>query len=156
MTLVAEVAHKERVDNFLAELNEAIASHRRSRRFDSGLYQFLVIGATIAGIASLAVGALLHDGPLAGIIGALTSVATVLSQQLHCVKAQNWHDRMVAEIDGIRLQLLYEHQSSPNEESLAKLSNQLRNVRSKMTAEWEKITSTLPAKLGNISRGSDS
>ena len=84
-------------EGFLTDLNRDIKSHRRWRRFDAGLHQFLVIGAAIAGFVSLAAGLLQH--PLwAGAIGGLTGVATILSQQLHCVKAIDWHARMATEL----------------------------------------------------------
>jgi hypothetical protein len=92
-------AHQKKIAAFLAELNTAIESHKSMRWRDAWLYQFLVIGAAIAGFASLAFGMMLPDkdhdyAKWAGIIGALTSVATILSQQLNCVKAVNWHERM--------------------------------------------------------------
>jgi hypothetical protein len=139
----------KRIHDFRAELESTIESHRGQRRFDSFLHQFLVIGAALAGFASLCAG-LLHYPITAGSIGALTSVATVLSQQLHCVKAQNWHERMATEVEGIRTQLLYELKSNPNLDDIAPLAKQLRTLKSKMADEWERVTSNEPTKLGNI------
>lgn len=45
-----------RTKNFLRRLTKEIDSHTRLRRWDSGLYQFLVIGSAIAGFASLSFG----------------------------------------------------------------------------------------------------
>jgi hypothetical protein len=145
-----DASHQERTAAFLAELTSAINSHNRVRRWDSGLYQFLVIGAAIAGFASLYAGTIGESAKWAGIIGALTSVATILGQQLHCVKAVNWHSRMSVELDALRLQLLYENQSTPSEATLAELSESLRKVKLKMTEEWERVTNSQPGKLGNI------
>jgi hypothetical protein len=143
--------HDKRMSQFLAELTDSIKSHRRRRKWDSGLYQFLVIGAASAGFLSLYVGTVQGSAVWAGVIGALTSVATILSQQLHCVKAISWHERMATELDGIRLQLVYECNSAPDVDQLAEFSTQLRNVKLKMTAEWEKVTSAQSARLGGIS-----
>ncbi|MEH2480488.1 hypothetical protein V1282_003845 [Nitrobacteraceae bacterium AZCC 2146] len=147
--------HQKTIDAFLAELITAISSHNTKRWWDAWLYQVLVIGAAIAGFASLTFGMMANGGndygKWAGIIGALTSVATILSQQLHCVKAINWHERMRVELDGIRLQLIYEHQSIPSAAELSDLSKQLRNVKLKMAAEWERATSGPGPKLGGIS-----
>lgn len=142
--------HGERVAEFLKELKGSISSHTWLRRWDSGLYQILVIGAATAGFASLVAGTMYDSATWAGLIGALTSVATILSQQLHCVKAVHWHERMAVELDAIRLQLLYELKSSPDEAQLAQLSEQLRTLKLRMNEKWESATSALPAKLGNV------
>jgi hypothetical protein len=147
---MAEQDHQKRVAEFLAELTKAIKAHSARRTFDSSLYQFLVIGAAIAGFASLVAGLLYQSAIGAGIIGALTSVATILSQQLHCVKAVDWHNRMAVELDVIRRRLLYEHQSAPNELELAELSKQLTDLQLKMTDAWEKVTSIQPTALGDL------
>jgi hypothetical protein len=142
-----------RVHDFRAELERTIEDHRRKRGLDSFLHQLLVIGAALAGFVSLWYGLYLKDATMAGLIGALTSVATVLSQQLHCVKAQNWHERMATEVEGIRTQLLYELKSNPSLDDIAPLAKQLRTLKSKMADEWERVTSTEPTKLGNIRSG---
>jgi len=138
--------HQQKIRDFLVELTGEMDSHACKRWGDAWLHQSLVIGAAIAGFLSLALGLGLwsdaqHDyRKWAGIVGALTSVATILSQQLNCVKAINWHERMRVELDGIRLQLVYEHESNPNHPQLAGLSKQLRHVKLKMAREWEKAT----------------
>ncbi len=147
---MADEAYEKRVSDFLSELNKAIASHNCRRRWDSGLYQLLVIGAAVAGFGSLYAGTIGDSAKWAGIIGALTSVATILSQQLHCVKAVNWHDRMAVELDGIRLQLIFEKEMAPTPGELAELSKQLRDVKLSMTKKWEKIASVVPTKLGDV------
>jgi hypothetical protein len=97
-----DASREARAEDFFQRLTTEIGSHTRLRRWDSGLYQFLVIGSAIAGFASLSFGLIAtkenHFGIGAGAIGALTSVATILSQQLHCVKAVNWHERMAVQL----------------------------------------------------------
>jgi hypothetical protein len=100
-----------------------------------------------SGLVSLAVGTLGDSAKWAGIIGALTSVATILSQQLNCVKAINWHQRNGGELDGILLQLLNESQLLPTEAELAEMSTELRAVRIKMLTSGESHKSTA-AELG--------
>jgi len=141
---------------FLLKLTETIKSHNRRRTFDAGLYQFLVIGSAIAGFASLTFGLAAHDHKeyaiWAGAIGALTSVATILSQQLHCVKAVNWHDRMAVEMEIVRDKFLYKYKSSPNEAELSELSEEVANLKLKMVEAWEKISSSGPTVLGRIKK----
>lgn len=90
---MSDASPKARTEDFLRRLTKEIDSHAHLRRWDSGLYQFLVIGSAIAGFASLSFGLIAtkenNFGVWAGTIGALTSVAAILSQQLHCVKAVN-------------------------------------------------------------------
>jgi len=148
--MMSDEAHQERVAHFRKGLTDDIRTHTNLARWDSGLYQFLVIGAAIAGFVSLAVGTLGDSAKWAGIIGALTSVATILSQQLNCVKAINWHQRMVVELDGILLQLLNESQLLPTEAELAEMSTELRAVRIKMAYEWERVTNQPPPNLGEV------
>jgi len=90
---MSDALREGRMKEFLQRLTREIVSHTRWRHWDSGLYQFLVIGSAIAGFFSLWFGLLAANhnnsnyGLAAGVIGALTSVGTILSQQLHCVKA---------------------------------------------------------------------
>jgi hypothetical protein len=74
--------HQKQTAEFLTELIAAIKSHKCRRSWDAGLYQSLVIGAASAGFLSLYVGTVYESAKWAGVIGALTSVATILSQQL--------------------------------------------------------------------------
>jgi hypothetical protein len=149
MTAVDEATQK-RIEEFRKELDSEIASHRVKRRIDGFLHQGLIIGAALAGFVSLGVGAITKDATWAGVIGALTSVATILAQQLHCVKAQTWHDRIATELDGIRTQLLYELKPTPSSEDVAALAKQARLFKAKMTEEWETVLSSQPTKLGVI------
>lgn len=145
-----------RADNFLQRLTTEIDSHTRLRRWDSGLYQFLVIGSAIAGFASLSFGLNAakdnNYGIWAGAIGALTSVATILSQQLHCVKAVNWHSRMAVQLDVIRAKFMDEYKSAPSDEELAALSEEVSNLKLRMLDAWEKVTSSGPTVLGKIKK----
>ena len=143
-------AAQNRAKEFRIELDNAITSHRRRRSFDGFMHQSLVIGAALAGFVSLVFGLYFKNAEAAGIVGAVTSVATILTQQLHCVKAQSWHDRMVTEIEGIRLRLSYELKASPTLNDLAKLSKILRDVKLKMSTEWEKVISSQSTKLGDL------
>jgi hypothetical protein len=84
------------------------------------------------------------------VLGAVPSVATILTQQLHCIKAQTWHDRMATELDGIRTQLLYELKPGATSDDVAALAKQLRSISVKMTDEWEKVISAETPRLGDI------
>ncbi|MCG2637549.1 MULTISPECIES: hypothetical protein [Bradyrhizobium] len=144
---------------FLRKLSEEIGSHRRRRTFDAGLHQFLVIGAAIAGFAALALGLIAKNSPehatwaaWAGATGALTSVATILLQQLHCVKAVNWHDRMAVELDVIRDKFLFKHNSAPSEAELAELVEEVAELKMRMLDAWERIVSTGLSAFGRIKR----
>jgi hypothetical protein len=146
-------------DAFVRKLDKEISSHGWRRSFDAGLYQFLVIGSATAGFAALALG-LLAQGDRsysfwAGAVGALTSVATILSQQLHCVKAVNWHARMRAELDLIRDKFLFKHNSVPNEAQLAELVGEVAELKLRMLEAWERITSLEPSAFGRIKKTSE-
>jgi hypothetical protein len=108
---------------------------------------------------SLIAGTATNNAVLAGIFGGVTTIGSFLTQTLHCVKAQGWQDRMKAELDGIRVQFVYEHGSAPTPEALADLSKQYRELRSKMSKEWERIISSqfggLNLRLPKAKRTSD-
>jgi hypothetical protein len=141
---------------FLKKLNKEIRYHNSRRTFDAWLYQFLVIGSAIAGFAALAFGLVARSKPeyavWAGSVGALTSVATILSQQLHCVKAVNWHDRLAVELDVIRDKFLFKHNSAPSEVQLAELTEEVAKLKMRMLEAWERITSTGPTAFGRIKK----
>jgi hypothetical protein len=87
-------------------------------------------------------------------------MGSILTQTLHCVKAQGWQqDRMKAELDGIRIQFVYEHGSAPTPEALEDLGKQYRELQSKMSREWERIISSqsggLNLRLPKAKRASD-
>ncbi|MCC8948536.1 hypothetical protein H8A97_26345 [Bradyrhizobium sp. Arg62] len=126
---------------FLTELESAIDKHAKAYSKDAQWHQFIVILSGLCGLLSLAAGA---GGKafLAGLLGGVTTMGSVLTQTLHCVKAQGWQDRMRAELDGIRVQFVYEHGSAPTPEALAGLSKQYRDLQSKMSKEWERILSS--------------
>jgi hypothetical protein len=140
--------------DFLRRLTKEIDSHKRLRRWDSGLHQSLVIGSAVAGFASLTFGLLAHQynnenyGVWAGAIGALTSVATILSQQFQCVKAINLHSRMAVQLDVIRAKFLDKYRSAPTDQQLAELSEEVSNLRLAMLDVWEKATGDEPNLLG--------
>lgn len=143
---------------FLAKLNQSIRWHGWKRTFDAWLYQFLVIGAAVAGFLALAFGLLAEGDPKysfwAGAVGALTSVATILSQQLHCVRAVNWHDRMIVELDIIRDKFLFKFNSAPTGEQLSEMTDEVGGLKLRMVEAWEKITATGPSVLGRIKKPS--
>lgn len=89
---------------------------------------------------------------LAGAIGALTSVATILSQQLHCVRAVNWHYRMAVQLDAIRAKFLDKYKSAPSDEELAGLSEEVSNLKIGMLDVWEKVTSSEPTMSATIKK----
>ncbi|MCP3383023.1 hypothetical protein NLM31_21890 [Bradyrhizobium sp. CCGUVB4N] len=123
---------------FLTEVEALIAKHSWAYTKDAGLYQSIVISSAICGILSLFAGAVGYS-ITAGVLGGATTIASVLTQTLHCVKAQGWQDRMKAELEGIRLQFIYEHGGVPTPEALADLAKQRRDLVSQMSKEWEKI-----------------
>jgi uncharacterized protein YihD (DUF1040 family) len=141
---------------FLKKLDRAIAFHAWKRSFDAFLYQFLVIGAAVAGFTALALGLMAGDnskyGVWAGVVGALTSVATILSQQLHCVKAVNWHDRLAVELDVIRDKFLFKFNSAPTDQQLSDLTDEVAELKLRMVEAWERITATGPSVLGRIKK----
>jgi hypothetical protein len=151
-----DASHDVRTNDFLQRLTDEIDRHTNLRRWDSGLYQFLVIGSAIAGFASLSFGLIAtkenNFGIWAGAIGALTSVATILSQQLHCVKAVNWHSRMAVQLDVIRAKFLDKYKSAPGDEELAALSEEVSNLKLEMLDVWEKVTSSGPTLFGKIKK----
>jgi hypothetical protein len=143
------MAVANKADDFLADLNQKITAHEKYRRVDAGFYQFLVIGAALAGFASLTAGLYYKSPEVAGVIGGLTSVATILSQQLRCVKAIDWRYRSSIELEAIKSKLLFE--GSADEARVAALSAEVRDLERRMTEDWEKGTSGQTPQLGDIS-----
>jgi hypothetical protein len=141
-------------DPFLAKLDEAISSHRWKRKVDANLHQSLVIGSALAGFAALTLGLMAQDhkeyAVWAGAIGALTSVATILSQQLHCVRAVNWHDRMLVEYEIIRNKFEFKFKSTPTDKQLDELVNDVARLKLKMVDAWARVTSSGPPAMGRI------
>jgi len=139
---------------FLKKLDDGIWTHGWKRTFDAWMHQSLVIGSAIAGFGALTLGIIAKDhqeyAVWAGGVGALTSVATILSQQLHCVRAVNWHDRMSVELDIIRDKFLFKFKSSPTDQQLSDLTDEVAKVKLAMIEAWEKITATGPSVLGRI------
>lgn len=126
---------------FLAEIDQGIRKHQRAYTKDTSLYQIIVIVSAGCGIVSLYLGATGY-GVAAGVLGGVTTVASILTQTLHCVKAQGWQDRMRAELQGLRIQFVYEHGSAPTPDALADLGKQYRELVSRMSQEWERIISS--------------
>src|ERR1700694_562373 len=130
------------VGEFLAEINHAIKTHGKAYKWDTFWYQSIVVASAICGILSLIFGTAAGDPKVAGIFGGINTIGTVLTQTLHCVKAQGWQSAMKTELEAIRLQLVYEHASAPSAEALTELSKQYRDLKSRMAAEWQRLIST--------------
>lgn len=146
--------HEQLVADFLAEIETAIRVHTKAYRKDAFWYQLIVVASAISGLLSLILGTAFKSPAVAGIFGGATTIATVLTQTLHCVKAQGWQDRMKSELEAIRLQLVYEHASAPTPEDLAELSRQYRDLTIRMSKEWERIISSQAGGLNlRLTRG---
>jgi hypothetical protein len=143
------MALTNKVDDFLADLNRKITTHERCRRVDAGFYQFLVIGAALSGFASLGAGLYYKSPEVAGVIGGLTSVATILAQQLRCVKAIDWRYRASIELEAIKSKLMFE--GPADDARVAALSAEVRELERRMTDDWEKATSGQTPQLGDVS-----
>lgn len=146
--------HEQLVTDFLTEVETAIRVHTKAYRKDAFWYQLIVVASAICGLLSLILGTAFKSPAIAGIFGGATTIATVLTQTLHCVKAQGWQDRMKSELEAIRLQLVYEHASAPTPEDLAELSRQYRDLTIRMSKEWERIISSQAGGLNlRLTRG---
>jgi hypothetical protein len=109
----------ELAGEFLTEIKGAIDKHAKAYTTDAFWYQFIVILSAICGLLSLIIGTATNNAVLAGVFGGVTTIGSFLTQTLHCVKAQGWQDRMKAELDGIRIQFVFEHRSAPTPEALS-------------------------------------
>lgn len=141
--------HETRAAEFLREIADAAKGHEWAYTKDSLAYRSIVIGSAICGVLSLIFGTANGNAVVASVFGAITTIASVLTQTLHCVKAQGWQDRMQTELDGIRIQFVYEHNSDPTPEALAGLAKQYRELKSKMSKEWERVISSQSGGLNN-------
>ncbi|HEY4232211.1 MAG TPA: hypothetical protein VGM76_02185 [Lacipirellulaceae bacterium] len=127
------------VDKFSVELQNRIQYHRRHSRWNAFNHQALIVVAILSGVASLVAGIYYNNGPVSGLIAIVPSACTLLMQNLHCIRAQNWQNRMKTEIEGIRAQLIYET-PNPTQADVARYSAQLRSLDAKMADEWSKAT----------------
>lgn len=134
--------HEQLAEEFLAEVENGIKEHSWAYWKDAALYQFIVIASAICGLISLYFGASKGDPVLAGVFGGVTTIGSFLTQTLHCAKAQGWQDHMKAELEGIRVQFVYENASAPTPEALSELAKQYRDLKSRMSQEWERIISS--------------
>ncbi|KJC37665.1 hypothetical protein UB31_07010 [Bradyrhizobium sp. LTSP849] len=146
-------SHEALVGEFLAEINTAIENHGKAYTWDTFWYQSIVVTSAICGILSLIFGTAANDPKVAGIFGGITTIGTVLTQTLHCVKAQGWQSAMKTELEAIRLQLVYEHASPPSAEALADLSKQYRDLKLRMAAEWQRLISSQPGGINLKGKG---
>jgi hypothetical protein len=122
-----------------SELSRKATFHRRMRLWDAIWHQGLVIAAALSSIASGVAGLYYGKAGLAGVFGTVPAAATLLIQTLQCVRAQNWHERMAIEIEGIRRKLEFEV-GTPTPADIANASKELTALAAKMTAEWAKKT----------------
>ena len=126
-----------RRDELIEELSKSEKYHRRRGTFDASLHQALVILSAVAGFVSFAAGLVWRDqGWIAGIIGAIPSLATVLALRLHCVKAANLHVRKAQELESLRYRLQFEG------DDVAVVSKDFREISEKATSAWELATAT--------------
>lgn len=125
---------------FLAEIEAAIEKHAKAYAKDAQWHQTIVVFSGVFGLLSLTAGAAGY-ALLAGVLGGVTTMGSVLTQTLHCVKAQGWQDCMRTELDGIRIQFVYEHGSNPSPDAWP-LSVKYRELQSQMSKEWERILSS--------------
>ena len=136
-------SHEALVAEFLTEINKAIETHSNAYAWDTFWYQSIVVASAICGILSLIFGTAAGDPKVAGIFGGITTIGTVLTQTLHCVKAQGWQSAMKVGLESIKIQLVYEQQAStPSAEALAGLSKQYRDLKLRMAAEWQRLISS--------------
>jgi hypothetical protein len=156
---MGSTTHEQISAEFLKEIEAAIEKHQKDYGWDTFWYQFIVILSAICGLLSLVAGTAFQSPTIAGIFGGATTIATVLTQTLHCVKAQGWQDRMKTELESIRIQFLYEHGSLPTPEGLINLSMQYRDLKVRMAKEWERVISAqaggLNLRLAKNRRGSE-
>lgn len=146
--------NEQLAEEFLAEIKAAIDKHSRAYRKDAFWYQFIVVLSASCGLMSLIFGTAANSAVTAGVFGGVTTIGAFLTQTLHCVKAQGWQDRMKAELEGIRIQYVYEHHSAPTPDALADLAKQYRDLHSKMSKEWERIISSQSGGLNlRLSKG---
>jgi hypothetical protein len=126
-----------------SELSAIVNQSQRRGRFDATLHQFLVILAAFAGFCSLAAGLIWHDKAwIAGVIGAIPSLSSVLMGKLHCLQAASWQRRRAIEVEALRRRLVYEHPETPTRDQIAALSRELGTIEAKLTDRWEAATKT--------------
>jgi hypothetical protein len=105
----APVENQDSKAQLIRELAISEKNHRWWASWDARWHQTLVIVAACAGFFALAAGLVWPDrGWIAGIIGAVPSLASLLIGQLHCVKAANWNTRKAQEAECMRYRLQYE------------------------------------------------
>ena len=134
--------HEQLAEEFLEEVERGIRENSWAYWKDASLHQFIVIASAVCGLISLYFGASKGDPVLAGVFGGVTTIGSFLTQTLHCAKAQGWQDHMKTELEGIRVQFVYENASAPTHEALSDLARQYRDLKSRMSQEWERIISS--------------
>jgi hypothetical protein len=132
---------KEIKQRFASELSKIVRQSRFRAAFDALLHQSLVILAGVAGFCALAAGLIWSDKAwIAGILGAVPSLSSVLARQLHCVRAANWHRRRSVKVDALQHRLEYELPPEPTSAQIAELSEQLRSIELELMNDWEAMT----------------
>lgn len=134
------------VEDFKAELAGKAKKHNWFRRRNAFLHQALVVTAALAGCASLVAGLYYKQPEMAGIIAIVPTACTLLVQNLHCIRAQSWHDQMAVKYDGMLQQLSFEI-ANPTSADVATMSKELRTFEAKMTDDWAKMISSHSANL---------
>jgi hypothetical protein len=134
------------VEDFKTELASKAKNHNWLRRRNAFLHQALVVTAALAGCASLVAGLYYKQPEIAGIIAIIPTACTLLVQNLHCIRAQSWHDQMAVKYGGVLQQLSFEI-ANPTPTDVAAMSKELRAFEAKMTDDWAKVLSSHSANL---------
>jgi hypothetical protein len=122
-------------EELVADLDARIAKHESKGSFDAFWHNFLIILAIAAAVASLVAGLLWNSGPAASIIGVIPSACALVLSNLDCVRAKNWHAKMIAGLDGLRRSLKFETKDASFED-VEKCSKRLTELETSMAEEW--------------------
>ncbi|MGX4804959.1 hypothetical protein [Bradyrhizobium guangdongense] len=123
------------LEELVADLDVRIAKHESRGALDAFWHNFLIIFALAAGVASLVAGLLWQSGPAAAVIGVIPSACALLLSNLDCVRAKNWHAKMIAGLNGLRRSLKFETKDASFED-VAKCSKALTELETSMANEW--------------------
>ena len=134
------------VEDFKADLVNKANKHNWLRRRNAFMHQMLVVTAALAGCASLVAGLYYKQPEIAGIIAIVPTACTLLVQNLHCIRAQSWHDQMAVKYEGMLKQLSFEI-ANPSAADVANMSKELRTFETKMTDDWAKMLASHSANL---------
>jgi hypothetical protein len=148
---MTEDAMKARKNLLETEIVSYIKRHHCRGTIDQWMHQILIMLAAVS-VVGVGIGGVIfpNDAQIVGLLGAVPGLASVLSQQLHCVEAANFHFRRATEAEALRIRLLYELPTIPNEHELAKLAKDFSAIDEKLISLWEQITRTGSKDLGKL------